>query len=135
WRLRHARRSPPGRPVPTPNRRARESMRTTLAALVAVLWLPGIALAQATADAYQRDVRPLVNRRCVACHGALKQKAGLRLDTAARMLRGGDSGPAIEPGKSGESLIVEAISGSEGWRMPPEGEGEPLSAAEIAGVK
>jgi hypothetical protein len=109
-------------------------MRASVAALVALLCLPGLATAQATVGDYQRDVRPILNRRCIACHGALKQKAGLRLDTAARLLRGGESGPAVEPGKSGESLIIEAVSGTEGWRMPPEGEGEPLSPAEIAGI-
>src|SRR5262249_5888289 len=34
---------------------------------------------------YSRDVKPILAKRCVACHGVLKQKAGLRLDTAARV--------------------------------------------------
>ncbi len=77
---------------------------------------------------YAGDVKPILSKRCYACHGALKQKAGLRLDTAASMHKGGDSGPAIVPGKSEESLIVDAVTGRDGWRMPPESEGSPLSS-------
>jgi Protein of unknown function (DUF1549)/Protein of unknown function (DUF1553)/Planctomycete cytochrome C len=84
---------------------------------------------------YIRDIKPVLSKRCYACHGALKQKAGLRLDTAALMKKGGDSGSAIEPGSSGDSLIVDAVTGAEGWRMPPESEGAPLSADEIARIK
>ena len=83
---------------------------------------------------YIRDVKPVLSKRCYACHGALKQKAGLRLDTAAFMKKGGDSGPAIEPGSSDDSLIIEP-SPARGWRMPPESEGAPLSADEISRIK
>ncbi len=48
---------------------------------------------------YAREVKPLLAVRCTSCHGAIRQKAGLRLDTAALIRRGGDSGPAVEPGK------------------------------------
>ncbi|MBM4004074.1 MAG: hypothetical protein FJ295_12440 [Planctomycetes bacterium] len=41
---------------------------------------------------FEQDVKPLLKVRCYACHGALKQQAGLRLDTAALLLRGGDVG-------------------------------------------
>ena len=54
-----------------------------------------------------------LSKRCYACHGALQQKAGLRLDTAALMKKGGDSGSAIEPGSSGESLIIDAVTGAQ----------------------
>ena len=81
---------------------------------------------------YSRDIKPVLSKRCYACHGGLKQKAGLRLDTAALIKKGGDSGPAVEPGSSDESLIVDAVTGREGWRMPPESEGSPLSPDEIA---
>ena len=84
---------------------------------------------------YTREIKPVLSKRCYACHGALQQKAGLRLDTAAFMKKGGDSGPAIEPGSSDESLIIDAVTGADGWRMPPESEGSPLSADEIARLK
>src|SRR5215210_4938194 len=79
---------------------------------------------------YLRDVKPVLARRCYACHGALKQKAGLRLDTAVRIRKGGDSGPAVEPGQAGESLVIDKVTEADAeLRMPPEG--EPLSPAEI----
>jgi hypothetical protein len=84
---------------------------------------------------YLRDIKPLLSKRCYACHGALKRNAGLRLDTVGLMRKGGDSGPVITPGNSEESLLTEAISGREGWKMPPEGEGTPLSPQEIASVR
>ena len=110
-------------------------MKTPLAVFLTALLLPGPLDAQETGVEYFRDVKPLIGRRCVACHGALKQKGGLRLDTAARMRTGGDGGPAVVAGKSPESLLIEAVTGIDDWRMPPEGEGESLSADEIARLK
>jgi hypothetical protein len=84
---------------------------------------------------YVRDIKPVLSKRCYSCHGGLQQKAGLRLDTAAFMKKGGDSGPAIEPGSSADSLIIDAVTGSEGWRMPPESEGTALSREDVARLK
>jgi hypothetical protein len=80
---------------------------------------------------YLRDIKPLLRARCYACHGALQQKAKLRLDTAAMIRKGGRHGPAIVPGKSGESVLIEAVLGKDRVRMPPEGQGEALSEKEI----
>ncbi len=83
---------------------------------------------------YVQDVKPILSRRCYACHGALKQKNDLRLDTAALAKQGGSSGPAIVAGKSDESLLIDAVTGAEGVKkMPPEG--EPLSAEQIAKLR
>src|SRR5579872_1166755 len=83
---------------------------------------------------YVQDIKPILSRRCYACHGALKQKNGLRLDTAVLAIKGGDSGAAIVPGKSAASLIVEAVTGAEGVsKMPPEG--EPLTSEQIAKLR
>ncbi len=82
---------------------------------------------------YRTKIKPILQARCYACHGSLKQRAGLRLDTAELMLRGGDSGPAIVRGNAEESPLIERVSADDPeWRMPPEHEGEPLSADEIA---
>jgi hypothetical protein len=81
---------------------------------------------------YLRDVKPILTRRCVACHGVLKQKAGLRLDTAARVLRGSDVGPVVVGGSVEESLLIDAVTGDAGFRMPPEGLGEPVPEADVA---
>src|SRR4051812_5835763 len=72
---------------------------------------------------YQSQIKPVLRERCFACHGALKQKGGLRLDTAAFALKGGDSGPAIAPGDVAASLLLERVTAAdESERMPPEGE-------------
>ena len=85
--------------------------------------------AQDAAAEYATHIKPLLAGRCVACHGPLRQQQGLRLDTAAAIRQGGESGPAIEPHHGRESLLVRAVTGADGYRMPPEG--EPLSADEI----
>ena len=105
--------------------------------IVALLsgWLPAGEEPRKGAVDYARDIKPVLSKRCYACHGALKQKAGLRLDTAAFMKKGGDSGPAIVAGASEDSLIIDAVTGSDGWRMPPESEGTPLSTEDVAQLK
>src|SRR5262245_3478040 len=71
---------------------------------------------------YLRDVKPVLARRCYACHGALAQKAHLRIDTAASMRKGGDGGPVIEPGSADDSALIERVSEADPkLRMPPEG--------------
>jgi hypothetical protein len=95
-------------------------------------------LAAADADAtraqhafFENNIRPLLANRCYECHGEKKQKAGLRLDSAARFAKGGDTGPLVAAGKPlGESLIVQAIRRTDpDLKMPPD---DPLPAAEVA---
>ncbi len=84
---------------------------------------------------FARDIQPLFEKHCYACHGEKKQEAGLRLDQRAAALQGGDLGHDIVPGKSGESLLWAALAGTteEVSRMPAKG--EPLAPAEIQRVK
>lgn len=69
---------------------------------------------------FEEKVRPVLVAKCVACHGPDKQKAGLRLDSLVGLLRGGDSGAAIEPGDAEASNLIVAIR-HESWEMPPDG--------------
>lgn len=79
---------------------------------------------------YVRSIKPLFTRSCVGCHGPEKQRGGLRLDSAAGLREGGNSGPAIAPGKSAESRLVRAVRGEPGVEaMPPKP--PRLTAAEI----
>ena len=83
---------------------------------------------------YLRDIKPIFRERCYACHGALKQESGLRLDTVAAMLSGGDSGPVITRGAPVTSLLLERIAAdATDERMPPEG--EPLSLEQIESIR
>src|SRR5436190_20779029 len=93
----------------------------------------GLAFAEENRVDYLSQVKPLLKKRCFACHGALKQAAGLRLDTAQAILKGSDSGKVISPGESAASSeLLERVSATdEALRMPPEHEGEPLKNEEI----
>jgi hypothetical protein len=83
-----------------------------------------------TAD-YETQIRPLLRSRCLTCHGALRQQGGLRVDTTAALLKGGDSGPAIELGKADASELIARVStDDDSVRMPPEG--DALTAEEVA---
>jgi hypothetical protein len=61
---------------------------------------------------YLREVKPILAEHCYRCHGASQQKSGLRMDTAASALKGGETGRGFKPGKSVESLLVQAVKGS-----------------------
>ncbi len=80
---------------------------------------------------YEREIKPIFREHCAACHGVLKQNGSLRVDTGDFLRTGGDSGPAVVPGKPDESLLVKVVSGRGDFLMPPEGEGSKLSAAKI----
>lgn len=85
---------------------------------------------------YEAVLKPLLRERCVSCHGALQQKAGLRLDTVAGMLRGGKHGPALVTGKAEQSAMVQRVSSTDAdERMPPEHEGQPFNEAQVALLK
>ncbi len=81
-------------------------------------------------DTYARDVKPILAKHCYRCHGVKRQRASLRLDSAAGATRGGDSGPAIKAGDSSGSLLILAVTGADDVeKMPPKGPG--LSRREI----
>jgi len=87
--------------------------------LLSFVLLPGLApvpLQAAKPAITQHDIQPLMMLRCTVCHGPRKQEGELDLRTRASMLRGGKSGPAMVPGKPGESLILKKIHAGE---MPP----------------
>lgn len=76
---------------------------------------------------FETKVRPLLAEHCQSCHGQEKQKGNLRLDSLAGLATGGESGPAILPGKPEESLLIEAVR-YESLEMPPT---EKLTDAQI----
>ena len=71
---------------------------------------------------FEKRVRPVLVERCQKCHGAKEHKGGLRLDSRAAIMQGGDTGPAIVPGDPKASLLIEAVSyDPDGYQMPPTG--------------
>jgi hypothetical protein len=106
--------------------------------LISLAIMSGVGLGQGTAADdridYTRQIKPVLRARCYACHGILKQKGGLRLDTAALALKGSESQAVIVPGDPDASALIERISATEeSERMPPEG--EPLEPSEVAAVR
>jgi hypothetical protein len=94
-----------------------------------VFLLVGLERARADDDFFEKSVRPLLESRCIKCHGTDVQKGGLRLDSKAGWEVGGDGGSSIEPGKPDESRLILAVKGEDGMtRMPPK---DPLSVSEI----
>ena len=61
---------------------------------------------------YMREVKPLVASACVQCHSSENPKGGLRLDTAASAIKGGDSGDSIVAGNAEKSLFIQLLSGA-----------------------
>ncbi len=98
--------------------------------LLVVIALASGSVALADPVDYDREVKPLLAKHCVSCHGALHPRGGLRLDTAAEALKGGSSGPAIAPGRAVESLLIESVTAADpGERMPLKR--PPLTDAQI----
>jgi hypothetical protein len=91
--------------------------------LIALLALVAARPVRAADDdrLFREKVAPILKGKCVRCHAASSPKGGLKLTTAAGMLKGGKSGPPVEPAKPDESLLLAKITGD-----PPE---MPLSSA------
>ncbi len=80
---------------------------------------------------FARDVAPLFEKRCSACHGPGQQMSGLRLDKKDAALKGGRSGRAIVPHDSAGSRLIRLVAGTDAEKkvMPPAG--DRLTAAEV----
>ncbi len=71
---------------------------------------------------FEKDIKPLFEAACIKCHAKGKDKGGLSIETREAFMKGGDTGVAAVIGKSGESLIVEAVSGLDAdTAMPKKG--------------
>jgi hypothetical protein len=108
-------------------------MRAIITTAMIIALCGGGLLRAAEPVDYLRDIKPLLTARCYACHGGLQQKGALRLDTAKFVREGGNSGPAVVPGKAAESLLIAHVTASGGKRrMPPADLGEALSEKQVA---
>jgi len=82
---------------------------------------------------FESKVRPVLVEHCFDCHSGEKSKGGLALDTKQGWEKGGDTGPAIVPGKPDESLLIKAVRyHDEDLAMPPKKKGGKLPDAIIA---
>ena len=119
-----------------------QSARLTALALATLVTVPltwGSLGAQkpepaAPAVDFARDIQPILEAQCYECHGPEKPRGRLRLDVGALAMKGGETGPAIIPGNSEQSLLVRRILGlDDEERMPKEG--DPLPDAQIALIR
>ena len=81
---------------------------------------------------FRRDIEPIFREHCIGCHGQAAQQSGMRMDDRAVLLKGGYSGkPAIIPGNSAASPLIQRVTGAAGLTaMPPVG--SRLSAGQVA---
>lgn len=104
----------------------------------------GLAAGSAhAAVSFEKDILPVLTKKCVDCHKApfeengkrKEPKAGLRLDASWAILKGGENGPVLTPGAPDKSSLYEAVTlpKDEDGHMPPKG--EDLTAAEITALK
>ena len=109
----------------------------SLAVLVATLPLLPITAAAAAEPSpdefFEKQVRPILVTRCFECHSGQpgSAKGGLRLDSRAAALKGGDTGPAVVPQNIADSLLIAAINYGDLYQMPPKSR---LPADEVAAL-
>jgi Planctomycete cytochrome C len=99
---------------------------------------PDVALKKATGKetvSFSRDVAPILVGECKGCHvDSDRPRGNLNMNNFASILRGGDAGPMLVPGKSSESLLIKKLMGTGGGnRMPPQR--DPLKENQIALIK
>ncbi len=87
---------------------------------------PPAKVDQAGIDFFEKKIRPVLTDHCANCHSAdaeknKKLKGNLFLDTRDGLLKGGDTGPAIVPGKPAESLLLKSLHYGDELKMPPKG--------------
>ena len=93
---------------------------------IATVFAP-VLRAEDAAALWTRKVQPIFDVQCVKCHGPLEQKSGLELDTPASVLKGGEDGAVVVPGKPNESLLFQHLAAGADPHMPPK---KQLSDAE-----
>lgn len=106
--------------------------RSLLAATFGLLFLSSLR-ADERVD-YEKHIKPIFTTRCVACHGVLKQQGGLRLDTGAFAIRGGDSGAAVTPGDATTSRLIARVTTTDPAERMPHDEA-PLKPEQIAALR
>jgi mono/diheme cytochrome c family protein len=107
-------------------------MPSSLRFLAAFLLLVPMARAAESGAALGSQVQAMLDENCVKCHGPLKQKSGLDLDSVEGVLKGSEDGAVVKPGKPQDSPLIAALSADADPHMPPK---KQLSPEEIAKFK
>ncbi|MCY2949216.1 MAG: hypothetical protein NTZ71_13655 [Planctomycetota bacterium] len=80
---------------------------------------------------FENRIRPILVEHCQKCHGPTKEQAGLRLDNAASLKKGSDSGPVVVPGKPEQSKLIQVTHYTGESKMPPKGKLADSSIADL----
>ena len=83
--------------------------------------IPVNAIQRADAVAFDKEVLPILQKNCLACHSASEKQGELVLESPPAILKGGDTGPAVVAGRGAESLLIQMASHQAETVMPPEG--------------
>ena len=112
-------------------------MRRRIQPFIAVSFLFVLSARAASSDDAARlwstHIQPLLAENCFKCHGNIETKSGLSLMTPAEVLKGGEDGPAVVPGKPEKSLLYKYLQTDADPHMPPKG--KSLAPEEIALIK
>ena len=79
---------------------------------------------------FHREVLPILANRCATCHASGRSEGGFSIETRSALLADSDSGKAVRPGKSGDSLLAHLVSGLDSDRVMPQ-QGKRLTGQEI----
>jgi WD40 repeat protein len=114
---------------------------TALRLILIAVWLlvpSALAAEPARALDFAADILPIFRSNCLACHNVKDAKGDLVLETPAGIRKGGESGPAAEPGKADASQLLQSASHLAKPFMPPKNNkvgAEPLKPAQLAIIK
>ena len=99
--------------------------------------MPVATVQQATGTetiSFARDIAPIFLKNCLGCHGRQSPRGNLSLNTMSSLIKGGDRGEPVLPGKPADSLLVKKLKGTaDGARMPMRA--APLDDATIAKIE
>src|SRR5438270_521488 len=93
-----------------------------------------VAITHPEPVSFEKEVAPILAAKCTVCHAGNVQRGKLDMGGMSGLLKGGVHGPALVPGKSAESLLVQRGGRTVKPAMPPKDE-EPLTPQELALIK
>jgi WD40 repeat protein len=100
--------------------------------------IPIAAVTRDSPVSFESDVLPIFRKSCLACHSATERQGDLVLESPQSILKGGDSGPAVAPGRGADSLLMTLASHSDEPFMPPpknDVAAKPLTSQELGLIK
>src|SRR6516162_11497644 len=93
-----------------------------------------VQLPRKDAISYEKDVEPILVKKCIVCHSGKELKGNLDLDSYESLMKGGKKGKEVVPGKSEKSRLYKSAGKISRPFMPPK-EAKPLTPEELATIK